>query len=230
MNSNICRSLEHRSKASRSHFLGVAKCSAMLLSLVFAVAGCKTAPDAKYAEATQSVAKAQAEAATPEKLLLREADMVRVSFPGAPNLNTVQQIRRDGKLALPLVGEVPAAGLSPSELEKKLLELYGPQLQTKELSVTLESSAFPVYVTGAVLRPGKITSDRPISALEAIMEAGGFDYTKANLKKVKVIRHENGQPKYYDLNLKNVMNGKQSQPFTLKPADIIYVPERFTWF
>jgi polysaccharide biosynthesis/export protein len=131
---------------------------------------------------------------------------------------------------LPLIGEVQAAGLAPTALEKRLIELYGPQLQTKEVTVSLESSAFPVYVTGAVLRPGKVISDRPITALEAIMEAGGFDYTKANLKKIRVIRYVKGQPKYFTLNLKTVMNGKQNEPFPLKPADILYIPERFTWF
>jgi len=47
---------------------------------------------------------------------------------------------------------------------------------------------------------GKIMSDRPITALEAIMEAGGFDYTKANLKAVTVIRTENGQTEHHKLN------------------------------
>jgi len=165
-----------------------------------------------------------------EALLLHEGDVVRISFPGAPNLNTIQQIRRDGKINLPLLGEFKAAGLAPSEMEKQLIELYGPQLQVKEVTVTMESSSFPVYVTGAVLRPGKIMSDRPISALEAIIEAGGFDYTRANLKSVRVIRHDNGRTEYHRLNLKRALQGQQSEPFKLKPFDIIYVPERFSLF
>jgi protein involved in polysaccharide export with SLBB domain len=85
-------------------------------------------------------------------------------------------------------------------------------------------------VTGAVLRPGKVLSNHPITALEAIMEAGGFNYAKANLKSVAVIRHEQGQVKNYTLNLKLVLEGKPSTPFYLKPSDIVYVPERFAWF
>src|SRR5262245_24003935 len=88
----------------------------------------------KSEAAAVQAAKASADADA-NKLLLREGDTVRISFPGAPNLNTAQTIRRDGKLALALVGEVQAAGLAPTELEKKLLELYGPQLQTKEVTV-----------------------------------------------------------------------------------------------
>ena len=165
-----------------------------------------------------------------EPIVLHEGDVVRISFPGAPNLNTVQTIRRDGRITLQLVGEFSAAGLTPPALEQELIKLYGPQLQTKEVTVAVESSAFPIYVTGAVLRPGKILSDRPLTALQAIMEAGGFDYNKANLKKVAVIRHETGRTDHYTLNMKGVLNGEQSETFNLKPADIIYVPERFSWF
>lgn len=163
-------------------------------------------------------------------MILREGDTVRITFPGAANLNTVQQVRRDGQITLPTGGELKAVGRKPTELEADLLKVYGPQLQFKEVVVALESSAFPVFVTGAVLRPGRIMSDRPITALEAIMEAGGFDYTKANLKAVVVVRHEEGQIRNFKLNLKLPLEGKQSEPFYLKPSDIVYVKERFSFF
>lgn len=168
--------------------------------------------------------------ASAQAITLEAGDVVQITFPGAPNLNTTQQIRRDGKISLNLVGEVTAAGLTPSELEKKLVDLYSSQLVDKQVNVTVTSSTFPIYVTGAVIRPGKIMSDRPISALEAVMEAGGPDYTRANLKTVKVIRNENGRMEHFQLNLKTSLQGHESQPFYLKPSDIVYVPERFTWF
>jgi polysaccharide export outer membrane protein len=155
---------------------------------------------------------------------------VRILFPGADNLNKIALIRRDGRVTLPLIGEFTASGLTPKEMEKKLLELYGPQLQIKEVSVSVESSAFPVYVTGAVLRPGKILSDRPLSALEAIMEAGGFDYTRANLKAVRVLRTHDGRTDHYNLNLKKILQGQEGEQFMLKPSDILYVPEKFNLF
>lgn len=165
-----------------------------------------------------------------ESLLLREGDTLRITFPGAPNLNANPQIRRDGKINLSLVGEVLAAGITPAELEKQLVKLYADQLLNKEVNVSVESSSFPVFVTGAVLRPGRVNSQRPITALEAIMEAGGFDYTKANLKGVRVIRHNKDKVEHFDLNLKRVMNGDASDTFYLKPSDIIYVPQKFNWF
>ena len=198
-------------------------------SAAWLLAGCKSSDMKGVNEATMQAAQAGAGQESP-KLILREGDTIRLTFPGAPNLNTLQAIRRDGKLALSLVGEVQAAGLSPADLEKKLLELYGPQLQTKELTVTLESSAFTVYVTGSVLRPGKVLADHPLTAMEAVMEAGGFDFKKANLKTVRVIRSESGKTEYFTLNLKAYMDGKSTETFKLQPSDIIYVPERFAWF
>lgn len=181
---------------------------------------------------TQSKNTLDTAAVRTEALILREGDVLRVTFPGAPNLDTQPQpIRRDGKITLPLIGEVNAVGMTPTELEKDLIKRYSTQLVSKEVTVTVVSSAYVVYVTGAVLRPGKIASDHPISALEAIMEAGGFDYGRANLKAVTVIRHEGGETKKYELNLKTALKATgKNEPFYLKPADIVYVPERFTWF
>jgi len=156
---------------------------------------------------------------------LSEGDIVRIIFPGATNLNTLQQIRRDGKMSLPFVGEVAAAGLTPAELEKEILRLYESQLLQKEVRVSLDSSAYPVYVSGAVLRPGKIMLDRPTTALEAISEAG-INHARANLKKVTVTRREEGTLKHYKLNLKDVLEGKSQTPFYLKPGDVIFIPEK----
>ncbi len=212
---------------------------AMVLATLAAITGCQTEPSpfiSPVPAVTNSLRPVIPEAITAPAatntaaFTLREGDILKITFPGSPNLNNVQQIRTDGKITLPLIGEVQAAGVTPVDLQKKLMDLYAPQLSSKEVTVEVQSSSFPIYVTGAVLRPGKITSDHPITALEAIMEAGGFDYTKANLKDVEVIRQEGGQAKNYNLNLKLEMEGKSSEPFYLKPSDIIYVPEKFSWF
>jgi polysaccharide biosynthesis/export protein len=164
-------------------------------------------------------------------IALREADVLRIAFPGTANLDTVQTIRRDGKITLPMVGEVVASGKTPAELEKELIGAYASQLvSSKEITVTVVSASFPVFVTGAVQKPGKVLSDHPITVLEAIMECGGFDYTKANLKAVRIIRNQDKQTKYYRVNLKGVLNGTPIDIFYLQPSDIVYVPERFNWF
>jgi polysaccharide biosynthesis/export protein len=165
----------------------------------------------------------------PESIILREGDTVRITFPGSPNLNTIQQIRRDGKISLPMVGEVKAIGITPVDLEKQLVDLYAPQLVTKEVNVTVESSAYFVFITGAVGRPGHMTFDRPITALEALIDAG-VDYTKANMKDVTVIRRQGGREERHHLNLKKELQRGGGEPFFLQPMDIVYVRERFTWF
>jgi len=157
---------------------------------------------------------------------LTEGDTLSISFPGSPNLNTVQKVRRDGKIVLTIVGEIQAVGKTPAELEKEVLKLYEKDLVLKEVSVTLQTSSYPVFVTGSVVRPGKVTAEKPISALEAVMEAGGFDNAKANMKRVVVLRNEEGQLKHYVLNLKRVLDGDSKQLFYLRPSDIVYVPEK----
>jgi polysaccharide export outer membrane protein len=217
--------------AVRHRFGSVAPLSLTLMAAAL-IAGCadqskSNPPQSLNLQAAQT---GELTAKTNESLNLREGDVLKIFFPGSPTLDSTQVIRRDGKINLPLVGDVDAAGMTPVALEKKLVELYAPQLSSKQVTVQVESSSFPFYVTGMVLRPGKILADHPITALEAVMEAGGFDYAKADLKDVTVIRRENNTMKNYKLNLKAVLNGRQSDPFYLKPDDIVYVPERFNMF
>jgi polysaccharide export outer membrane protein len=199
---------------------------ACLLLAATAFTGCETMPSG----ISSTPSKAAAEQVHSEKIILREGDVLKITFPGSANLDTTQPIRRDGKLNLPLIGEVEASGLTPDGLQKKLVELYASQISSKEITVQVQSSSFPVFVTGSVVHPGKVLSDHPMSALEAVMEAGGFDYNTANMKEVKIVRNENGVMLHFTVNLKAVLQGKETKPFYLKPGDIIYVPERFSAF
>jgi polysaccharide biosynthesis/export protein len=186
-------------------------------AVLFSVVGCQSTPPTPPPDPSMD---------HPEAFSLREGDVVRISFPGAPSLDTTQQVRRDGKISLPLAGEVQAAGYRPAELEKNIQDLCGSQLVSKEVDVTVISSAFPVFVSGAVLKPGKVQSDRPLTVLQAIMEAGGF-YNTANLKAVVVIRHENGKARNYTVDVQSLLQGKSHATFYLKPSDIVYVPQKF---
>ncbi len=213
----------------RRHFLSMAMLP-LAIAAAGMLAGCQTqsvpSADALKAQAMAGGATTK----TNELMNLREGDVLKISFPGSPTLDTTTTIRRDGKISLQLVGEVSAAGMTPSALEQKLVELYASQISSKQVTVEVTSSALTVYVTGMVLRPGKVLSDHPMTALNAVMEAGGFDFSKANLKNVAVIRQEGNVMKNYRLNLKDALDGKHSEPFYLKPDDIVYVPERFSMF
>jgi polysaccharide export outer membrane protein len=167
-----------------------------------------------------------------KSLVLQEGDTIKISFPGAPNLDTIESVRRDGKITLQMIGEYDAAGKPPAAVEADLKKLYGSQLVNNSVSVTVQSSAFVIYVMGAVLKPGKIVSDRPLTPLQALIEAG-LDDTKANLKAVQVIRTDAaGVTTKTKLNLYKVLHNPNEQmpDFTLKPYDVINVPERFSFY
>lgn len=197
--------------------------TALALGFWIGVTGCQT-------PSFSGLASKDGSASADSALVLHEGDTVQITFAGAPGFNTTQQIRRDGRITLTQVGEFKAADLTPEQLQKELLRLYDAQLQTKECTVTVQSAAFPVYVMGAVQKPGKFMFDRPTTALEAIMEAGGFDSARADSKAVVVIRKENGHSQNFKLNLKRALKQGDAEPFGLKPTDIVYVPERFVWF
>ena len=163
--------------------------------------------------------------ASEEDLRLMSGDVVQISFPGAPDLNITQTIRRDGRMDLPLIDDVEAVGKTPNELEAILIELYEPQLVSSEVNVTVVSSSMTVFVTGSVGSAGKIVVNRRISALEAIMEAGGPVMGRSDLKNVMVIRDEGGIRRNYPVNIREIIQGKPVQPFILQPFDIVYVPE-----
>ena len=166
----------------------------------------------------------------PDVQTLNSGDVIRITFPSAPNLDETQTIRRDGRINLKLIGEVKVVDKTPAELEKELLQAYATQLTSKEITVTVLSSSITVYVTGAVMKQGKVTADRALTVLDAIMEAGGLDLTRAKPKEVKVIRQEEGQVKTYPINIKAVLDGAASEPFYLKPYDTVVVPEKISWF
>jgi len=201
------------------------KLAALVLAAVASFIGCNTMPAGDTIPGKPQMEKPHSEA-----IILREGDTLKITFPGSPNLDTTQPIRRDGKLNLPLIGEMDAAGLSPAALQEKLVKAYASQISTKEVMVQVESSTFPVFVSGSVVHPGKILSDHPMTALEAVMEAGGFIYETANMKEVRIVREENGVFQHFVINLKSVLRGEETKPFYLKPNDIIYVPERFSPF
>jgi polysaccharide export outer membrane protein len=200
------------------HWLRVA---AVGLGLVVSFAGCQ-APNASL--------PAQTAGSEPEAQTLREGDVLKIAFPGSPNLDTTQQVRRDGRISLAIIGEIIVTGMTPTDLEKDLAKRYSTQLLSSEVNVTVVSSSFSVFVTGAVLRPGKLQPDHPMTVLEAIMEAGGFDSTKADMRNVVVIRQEKGGTKNYSVDLKATLDGTSGASFYLKPSDIVYVPEKFSWF
>ena len=161
-------------------------------------------------------------------MTLAPGDELEISFLEAPDLNTVQKIRRDGRISLSILGDIEAIGKTVSGLKMMLADMYAPHLQVREITVIVRSQT-PVFVSGAVLAPGRIEMQRHLTALDAVMEAGGFDLEFARLNGVVVIRHSETGRKEYLLDLGGVLEGKGGRPFYLKPNDIVHVPQRKPW-
>lgn len=185
------------------------------LLLATAMTGCETSGPREVASS----------GALPAVGALAPGDVLKITFVGASDLNQVQKIRADGRLSLPMIGEVTAGGKRLGEFQAELSRLYKPQLQNSEVIVSVESSAIPVYVSGAVNRPGRVLLERPMTALEAIMEVGGFTSGLANPRKVVLIRVENGKHATHILDLSPSLKGRGADAFWLRPYDVIYVQE-----
>src|SRR5436190_2909566 len=159
---------------------------------------------------------------------LAPGDIVRLTFAGAPEWNQSQTIRADGKISLPQIGEVRAAGRSLPQFQSQLEGLYEPELTNNNVLVTLENGVMSVYVSGAVNKPGKISFNRPMTVLQAIAEAGGMTMF-GSLKKVRLVRLENGQNRVHTLDLRSAIKGTMEPPatgpFYVRDGDVISVPQ-----
>src|ERR1043166_494188 len=165
------------------------------------------------------------DAAIPSRaVILSPGDTLKVTFAGATDLNQAQKIRTDGKINLPQIGEVKAAGKTVPQLESELVTLYKPLLKNNEVLVTLESGAARVYMSGAISKPGKLSFDRPTTILQAIAEAGGVS-TFGTLKKVRVLRMENGEQRVHILDLRKAIKGDVPGAFYVRDGDIITIPQ-----
>jgi polysaccharide export outer membrane protein len=198
----------------------------LLTALLVVGAGCQQPKPASAELSPPPTMEADAANETNTATRLREGDVVKIAFEGDTNLTTIAKLQLDGLINTPMVGDVKAVGRTVQELQADLMLLYKPLLKVNEITVTLVSSAASVYVSGAVLRPGRIAMDRPLTVLDAIMEAGGFDHSRAKPSAVTVLRIENGKQRYFPLNLKRMLRGDETTPFYLKPFDIVHVPEK----
>ena len=169
--------------------------------------------------------KELAETAPPARVAFRPGDEIEIKFFYTPELNLTQAVRPDGKISLELIDEVKAEGKTAAELRAELLKLYEPYLKAPEIAVVVLSlHNRRVFVGGQVMTPGIVETPGEMTALGAIMQAGGFDMREAEPGNVIVIRYRGARRYAYKLNLKPATVGDETQPFLLEPEDIVYVP------
>jgi polysaccharide export outer membrane protein len=197
---------------------GTARACALLFAtaLAFTFTGC---------EGPETYTPIPAEAYSPRPTgTLAAGDVLNISFPGAPELNTTQKVQANGKISLPTIGSVTAQGKSVSSLQSQLTAAYQSHLQNPAVLVAVETAASSVYVWGEVTKPGKVPLDRPMTVIEAIGECGGFSKF-ANPKQVVVVRNQGGKQQRYALNLGDTLSGANNASFYLRPFDTVYVKQ-----
>ena len=193
-------------------------CAVFLFSMpvLVASAGCRSAPIAPPAAAEQRPAP---------RLALGPGDAIDVKFFYVPELNESQTVRPDGLISLQLVGEVPVAGKTPEEVREELFRLYSPHVKRADVTVIVRSFRDRrIYVGGEVNRPGVFEMPGPLSALEAIMQAGGIITLTAAVNSVIVVREKDGKQVGTLLDLREALEGAPTQPYLLEPHDIVFVP------
>ncbi len=153
---------------------------------------------------------------------LSPGDVVKLSFAEETDLDQVQKIRRDGKISLPLIGEVQAAGKRVIDFQHELTRRYEDQLENPEVLVILESGPATVIVSGFAVYPGKVTVDRPTTVYQAIMQAGGVsDY--GSLSNIHLTRIINGVQRTETINLRPSIRGQPIYPEYVQDGDVIYI-------
>jgi protein involved in polysaccharide export with SLBB domain len=194
--------------------------TAALVLLVSVVAGCAPSPPP---------GTFLAPAPPPPKgdYVVQPGDTLEVKFfyhPTHDQNNIV--VRQDGKIDLPLVGPVLVAGKTPTQLSEELAAKYGAELRDPKLAVTVKDTVkLGVYVGGEVIRPGYIPYRQGLTALQALLEAGGPKDT-ALVEQVVLLQRE-GQFSWRPskIDLQKVLLGDTSGDLQIGPSDVMFVPK-----
>ncbi len=148
-------------------------------------------------------------------------DVLAVSVWDNKDLDQVVFVRPDGKISLPLVGEVEAAGLTVAQLSARLTELYGRTVRGAQVTVTVrEIRSRPVFFVGGVARPGPLQLTQDLTLLQAIAAAGGLT-PNADLESAYVLRGNTRIPVDF---ARLIQRGDATQNIALRPGDTIVVP------
>jgi polysaccharide export outer membrane protein len=153
---------------------------------------------------------------------LSPGDVIKVAYADESVPDQTQKIRRDGKVSLPLIGEVTAAGKRPIALQHELTSRYQGQLDDNEVLVTLENGTATVTVSGFANKPGVYTFDRPTTVYQAVMQAGGAsDYgSPSNIHLTRIV---NGAQLSETINLRPTIRGEATTPTYVQDGDVIYI-------
>jgi polysaccharide export outer membrane protein len=197
----------------------------LLLAVIVWVAGCTSAPP--VSEATGSAPSVLSEG----DYKIGVDDRVQVSVWKNPELSVTVPVRPDGKISVPLIGDVQAGGLTAAEvadLIKTKLSNYIRDPSVAVILTELRSHEFlsRVRITGAVRTPRSLPYRQGITVLDAILEAGGVtDFAAPN--RAKLYRKSKDKTEVLDISLGDILSkGRLETNYPLHPGDVVTVPER----
>jgi polysaccharide export outer membrane protein len=170
--------------------------------------------------------KPQAEwMAVSESFVIGPEDVLSIHVWKEEALSRTVPVRTDGKISLPLIDDIQAAGYTARQLKDVLTKRLKEFIENPVVSVTVtEANSYKVYVSGQVRTPGVYRLRNETTILQIIPMAGGFtDW--ANQKKILIIRKEDGKEQRLTVNYKKILKGDASESNTiLRPGDTVIVP------
>jgi polysaccharide export outer membrane protein len=194
----------------------------LLVPVLCLFAAAASAQSAPANTAAASVARAAAPATA--EYLIGPEDVLDISVWKNPELSRQVPVRPDGRVSLPLVNDIMAAGLTPSELRDQLAKRFAEFVPSPEVSVIVqEVQSLKVAVVGAVKTPGRFMLKSPATVLECIALAQGLTEF-ANRERIVVLRQNGNSTQRIPFNYRKIADGDDQDNFFVRPGDIIVVP------
>ena len=213
-----------KKKLGIAGLLMIAYCTAGLLAAAQESSSKKESKPAVKAVSAPDESKAVA-ATTDPAYVIGEEDVLSINVWKDPEVSRTVPVRPDGKISMPLINDVQAAGLSPVQLGMAITEKLRKFMADPQVTVIVtQINSRRVYIMGEVNRPGAFPLLPNMTVLQALSSAGGFTQF-ANLKGIYVLRSESGKQIRFPFNYKDVIKGQRTeQNIVLKPGDTIVVP------
>ncbi len=156
---------------------------------------------------------------------LQSGDKLRVEVYKDAQLSQSVQVRPDGKITLPLIGDLSAQGLTPLALRDRITTALRDYMTNPVVTVIVVEGTVPTaYVVGEVNHPGAVTLQSKMTVLQALAMAGGLkDF--ANSKNIRILRGSNAGTQTILFNYKDAIRGSQAASMFLQPGDTVVVPD-----
>jgi polysaccharide biosynthesis/export protein len=180
---------------------------------------------AQQASTKGAVVVPAAPVTVPSDYVIGAEDMLQISVWKNESLSRQLPVRPDGKVSMPLLHDVQAAGLTPMQLRDKIAAALAEFMPNPEVSVTvLEVRSYRVSVLGEVQKPGVLQLKAPTTVLEAIALAGGFRDFASPSKIVIFRKDEGGQTQRLRFNYNRAVGAGGEENVALRSGDVVVVP------